>query len=49
MNWIDFSNKAKIILRRFDRTYDIKYTETEISYTINGSEYKYSKNDYEKF
>lgn len=48
MEWKEFIEKVRIILRRYEREYNFIYTDDSISYCVNGKEFEYNKLDYDK-
>lgn len=46
MEWDEFIDKVKFILRRFNKEFNIDYSEDSISYTVGEKSYEFSKSDY---
>ncbi|WP_073997699.1 hypothetical protein [Anaerococcus urinomassiliensis] len=46
MEWDEFIDKVKFILRRFNKEFNIDYSEDSISYTVGEKSYEFSKPDY---
>lgn len=46
MEWDEFIDKAKFILRRFNKEFNIDYSEDSISYIVGEKSFEFSKSDY---
>lgn len=46
MDWDEFIYKVKFILRRFNREFNIDYSEDSISYIVGEKSFEFSKSDY---
>lgn len=46
MEWDEFIDKVKFILRRFDKEFNIDYSEDSISYIVGEKSFEFSKSDY---
>ena len=46
MEWDEFIDKVKFILKRFNKEFNIDYSEDSISYTVGEKSYEFSKSDY---
>lgn len=46
MEWDEFIDKVKFILRRFNREFNIDYSEYSISYIVGEKSFEFSKSDY---
>jgi len=46
MEWDEFIDKVKFILRRFNREFNIDYSEDSISYIVGEKSFEFSKSDY---
>ena len=46
MEWDEFIDKVKFILKRFNREFNIDYSEDSISYIVGEKSFKFSKSDY---
>lgn len=46
MEWNEFIDKVKFILKRFNKEFNIYYSEDSISYTVGEKSYEFSKSDY---
>lgn len=46
MEWNEFIDKVKFILKRFNKEFNIDYSEDSISYTVGEKSYEFSKSDY---
>lgn len=48
MEWDEFIDKVKFILRRFNSEFNINYSEDSISYIVDEKSFEFSKSDYNK-
>lgn len=48
MEWDEFIDKVKFILIRFNREFNINYSEDSISYIVDEKSFEFSKSDYNK-
>lgn len=48
MEWDEFIDKLKYILRGFNREFNINYSEDSISYIVDEKSFEFSKSDYDK-
>lgn len=48
MEWDEFIDKVKFILRRFNSEFNINYSEDSISYIVDEKSFEFSKSDYDK-
>lgn len=46
MEWDEFIDKVKFILRRFNKEFNIDYSEDSISYIVGEKSFEFSKSDY---
>lgn len=46
MEWDEFVDKVKFILRRFNKEFNIDYSEDSISYIVGEKSFEFSKSDY---
>lgn len=46
MEWDEFIDKVKFILKRINKEFNIDYSEDSISYTVGEKSYEFSKSDY---
>ena len=46
MEWDEFIDKVKFILKRFNKEFNIDYSEDSINYTVGEKSYEFSKSDY---